>query len=83
MTVDTIRDLWAASTNCYFGQAEVSELARAVKAKADAAWDACSAARARGDDLAAEREVGRAHAFCEVMGDQSALSQTGAFGDVP
>lgn len=56
---------------------DLRDFAIATKARADAAWDACSDARARGDELTGEFERGRADALCSVLGDQVQLSRQG------
>lgn len=58
---------------------DVVALARHLKGCADLAWDACSVAGAKGDDLTAAYQRGRAHALCEVLGDQEALGFLGIF----
>lgn len=69
----TVLDRLAAAG--WIGRQAVEDLAREIKTKADAAWDACSAARAAGDDLTGEFEHGKAVALCEILGDQEALAR--------
>lgn len=49
------------------------ELARTVKAAADEAWDLTAKAATRGDVTTETYQRGRAHALCEVLGDQESL----------
>lgn len=51
----------------------LAEVAWAIKRMSDLAWDESSERRARLDNLAGEFHRGRAHAFCDVLGDQAAL----------
>lgn len=53
---------------------QLRDLCVHVKRQADLAWDACAEARARLDESTAEFHRGRAHAFCEILGDQANLS---------
>lgn len=56
------------------------ELACELKRLADEAWEKSSEWAARGNcDPESEYQRGRAHAFCEVLGDQEALSLHGVF----
>ena len=52
---------------------EAVALARHIKEMADIAWDEAAKARISDDELTAAYETGRAHAFCEVLGDQEQL----------
>jgi hypothetical protein len=65
------RSLWAPA---------VAELAQEIKKKADTAWGAVALNDVGGNEIDAVYQRGRAHAFCEVLGDQVALDRDGAFG---
>lgn len=77
--MNTVLDLWRASTSVFFGQKEVSDFAKSLADKAGEAWEAVTLAGARADDLAAAYQRGRAHTLCEVLGDQDILASTRAF----
>jgi hypothetical protein len=53
-------------------------MAKDAKKLADEAWGKAAEAGARGDDDGSAYWRGRAHAFCEVLGDQEALLRMGA-----
>lgn len=48
---------------------------RRIKTLADEAWDKTAKAGAYADDATANFQRGKAHAYCEVLGDQEALSR--------
>lgn len=54
---------------------ELAQVAKVIKANADIAWDTASTWSHAEVEQAGQR--GRAHAFCEVLGDQESL-----FGDI-
>lgn len=76
----TLLDLWDASDER--GRRLLAPLVQHWKAEADKEWDKAAALWVLhhvGSDMESELARARAHAFCAVLGDQSALSRAGAF----
>lgn len=53
------------------------DLVRQTRKQADEAWTAVSEAAARGDEIDESYQRGRAHALCELLGDQEYLDRMG------